>query len=351
MRLTEFLDELSYPLRSTGVVAALAMFFVLTMFVVLAASLVGVYALAAVWLAVGIVVAFMRYLVLIAESRSRDADVAPPGAEYFSLVGNLWTLFPAAVVLSIAFLADELRSVGQPAMAAGLTVLAGALFPATIGILTLTHSALQSINPPALARYIRTVGAGYLYTLAAAALPAGVAFKFAALPAWLAVLLALFSLASFFAVVGWVTRSSGLAEEVGIPTPSEPDADATTGALVRRRTQALNHAYGFASRGNQSGALRHIGAAIDEDPDVESAWSWYFERMLAWEDSRHALAFAQIWLHRLLAVDDRLPAVKLMLRCRLLEPRFKPQPEDIGRAARAAESLGNDELAASLKRL
>ena len=136
-----------------------------------------------------------------------------------------------------------------------------------------------------------------------------------------------------------------------IPAPAEPDAGATAAAIVRRRTAALNHAYGFASRGNQAGALTHIAAALENDPEIEAAWAWYFEGMLGWDDPHHALAFAQVWLHRLLAIDDPLRAVKLMLRCRMIEARFKPGPEDIERACRAAESLGNQELAEALKRL
>ena len=54
------------------------------------------------WLMVVTIPAFLRYLTLIAEARAEGRDAAPPGIEYFTPVGNAWTLFPVIPVLLIA---------------------------------------------------------------------------------------------------------------------------------------------------------------------------------------------------------------------------------------------------------
>ena len=71
--------------------------------------------------------------------------------------------------------------------------------------------------------------------------------------------------------------------------------------------------------------------------------------MLDWEPNDAALFFAQSYLSRLL--DERLhvDAVKLIARCRLENPAFKPLTSDRERALEVATALGHDDLAAYLR--
>ena len=80
-----------------------------------------------------------------------------------------------------------------------------------------------------------------------------------------------------------------------------------------------------------------------------AAWRWYFDKMLGWEQQQHALFFAQHYIHDMLAHGERIPALKVIMRCRLIDEYFKPAPDDIPAAIQAAESSGNSELAAVLK--
>lgn len=347
----EFLRELSYPLRSGAVSLAIATFFLLSMVIVAAYNLAGVYALSALWLGLVIVVATVRYLVMLAEARADGVAVQPPGIEYFTLTENTWSLFPAAVLLAVASLVDMLLGDGRPTAARAVIVVAAALFPAVIGVLTLTRSMLESVNPLSIVRYIRRMGASYLYALAAVALPICVILSVGGLPPWLALLATFYSLASLFSVVGGLSRSSGLADEIGIPEAELPDEAEVGAQLEKVRRAALSHAYSFASRGNRDGALAHIESALAADPDPDDAWRWYLDGMLTWEDANPALLFGQRVLHRLLRADQLVQAVKLMMRCQLVNPRFRPLPEDMERAVSAAEALGNEQLAESLRRL
>ena len=352
MTIPEFFRELDYPFRSQSAAIALGMFFVFAFLISAAFSLVGLFALFSVWLAMILTVAFVRYLVLFADARARGTEVAPPGAEYFLLVGNLWTLFPAVIVLSAAFVADALAGAGYPVMAKVLLLLVALTFPASIGVLSITQSAPQSINPFAIAFFIRKVGTNYIYLLVAAIPPAVVIASRDELPLWLFLAAAIWSSAAFFSVIGGVVRSVGLMAEVSIEDAIEPTAEERAGDLDRERTQVLNHAYGFASRGNRAGALSHIREWIDrEDPDPDAAEAWFFERMLTWDNSDAALVFARDWLGKLLVADDKVRAVKLMMRCQMIEERFRPLPDDLEAAIQAAEACRSEELVSVLKRV
>ena len=61
------------------------------------------------------------------------------------------------------------------------------------------------------------------------------------------------------------------------------------------------------------------------------------------------MVFAQHYIHDMLAHGERIPALKLIMRCRLIDAQFKPAQDDIPAVIQAAESTGNSELAAVLK--
>jgi hypothetical protein len=63
------------------------------------------------------------------------------------------------------------------------------------------------------------------------------------------------------------------------------------------------------------------------------------------------LFFAQHYIHDMLTHGERIPALKVIMRCRLIDEQFKPLPEDMPAAVQAAENSGNIELAAVLKQL
>lgn len=171
------------------------------------------------------------------------------------------------------------------------------------------------------------------------------------MPTWLQSLLSLFLTTSFYAVLGAMLREQDLIHEVDIPEALEVEPEKQVANLEKERTGVLNHAYGFASRGNRAGALGHIEQWLARDPDPAAAWSWFFDQMLRWEQTDHALFFAQRYVARLLDDGDRIGAVKVLLRGRLINERFKPAPEYMDAAIEAAESTGNTELASALKRL
>jgi len=343
MSLRDYLRELAYPASSSATLIALVTFVLLLGF----ARFAGMFG---IWLAVVTIPAFLRYLTMIAEARARDTEAEPPGIEYFTLIGNLWTLFPVIPVLVIAFLVRETgETFGDlPAIfvALGLT----ALLPAIVGVLVITRSALQSIDPRAIDRFIRRCGGGYWYAPATAVLIVLVPTLLGFLPVWIQIVVEVYLISAFFAVIGAVIRQSDLFDEIDMPDAMEPEVEKVLAGLQSDRIKVVNHAYGFASRGNRDGGLEHIYDWLVKDPDPDAAWPWFLDQMLRWEDTYPALLLAQQYVGRLLEHNDKIGAVKLMLRCRLVNEEFRPLSADLPAAISAAEACRNDDLARVLSR-
>jgi hypothetical protein len=159
----------------------------------------------------------------------------------------------------------------------------------------------------------------------------------------------LFLLYSLAALIGTLIAPGQLVHDVYIPDGREPDAEKIAADVNSARALALTHAYGFISRDNRQGGFKHLFAAIERDPDPAGAWAWYFDRMLGWENPLHALFFAQHYVHDALAHGEDLKALKVILRCRLVNEQFRPFADDLRAAQQAAERSHNEELAEVLK--
>ena len=160
----------------------------------------------------------------------------------------------------------------------------------------------------------------------------------------------LFVLFSFSAVTGTLIQPFGLVDDVSIPESIGPDEKEIAADLEKSRAAILGLAYGFISRGNREGGFKEIFDGIEMDQDPAGAWAWFFERMLSWERDDHALFFAQHYIRDLFKYGERKPALKVIMRCRLINDQFRPFREDVPTAIEAAEGFGNIELAEVLKR-
>ena len=339
----EFLAELAYPARSGSTLVALLTF----MLLVSLAEWAGMFGL---WLMTVTVPAFLRYLTMIAEARAEGRDAAPPGIEYFTLVGNAWTLFPVIPVLLMVGLVGATGDAFGGVAATLLWLGFALVFPALIGVLVITHSPLQSIDPRAMIHFIRGCGWHYWYAPAAAMLFVVVPMPLKFLPPTAVNLVEVYLIVAFFAVTGAIARGTTLFSEIDLPDVDTADEDKARRGLARQRAKVLDHAYGFVSRGNRDGGLEHIYRWLAGDPDPDEAWPWCLEQMLRWEDRHPGLLLAQQYLGRLLDNGERVAAVKLMLRCRLVDESFRPLSADLPRALAAAEACNNRELAEELSR-
>lgn len=341
MSIAEFVNALTYPLRSSVALVAMLSFYLLLQLAIAA----GIFGL---WLALIIVPALFRYLVLLAEARAQNRDAEPPGIEYFSLAGNLWTLFP--VLPLVAFVVLYLAAADLGAVATILVAaLMAALFPAMMGVLIITHSPTQALNPVAWFHLTSRLGLAYLYAPVLLVVLAGLLVLLQGTPHWMQSFVELYLAFAFYSVIGTLLECDDLLDDVAIPEDDTTSAEVEQTRLDDRRAAVLNHAYGFVSRGNRDGGLAHVFAWLDQDPQPAAAWPWFFDQMLRWENNDSALVFAQAWVGELLRSGLGIQAVKIMLRARLVNERFRPRDEDLPLAIEAAEKSGNDELANVLR--
>ncbi len=340
MNASHLLGELLFPLRSLACLLAMLVFALLI-------ALAARAGLPGLWLLAAVVPALLRFLVIIAESRAQGRDVEPPGIELFTLGGHAWTLFPILPFIGLPLLVRAVAE-SQPGAAMAIAFAGCFVLPAMTGVLVVTHSPSQALNPAALLRLARITGAPYLLAAGVLLLSASAWAGLGNLPGWLRLPVALYLLFAFHALVGGLLSARGLLHAIEVPEDAERRAIMTAEALARNRRICLDHAYGLFSRGNRDGALAYLNRWLDADPEPGAAYSWLLAEMLTWENRLPALFFGQTYLRWLLLQGESVAAVKLMLRLRLVDAEWRPLPADRAAALTAARASGNAELASAL---
>ncbi len=339
----EILRAAAMPLSNVGVLFALLMFWLL-LCLAASAGMLGV------WLAIVIVPALFRFFTNLVETVGRGLKVEPLGAEFFRWVGDWWSLFPALIVMLVAWASYTIHlSAGLTAMNLFITAM-GAVYPAMLAVLSVTHSPLQSINPVAILNMLRSIGPSYVIAPLYLGAIVYVGTLLQPLPFMLQLAAVLLLLSSLHAVIGSLVEPHGVFDDVYIPEPVERSAAEVSGDIEKSRIDVLTQAYGLINRGNREGGFKHLFEWIGSDPEIPAAWAWYFSRMLEWENKQHGLFFAQHYVHDMLKHGEHVPALKVILRCRMIDETWKPLSADLPAAIQLAEAHGNIELAAVLKR-
>ena len=344
MKPANVLRAILYPLTSTSVLVPLVVFWLLA-WPASSARMLGL------WLGLIVLVALVRFLVKVLEARARGKEPEPPGIEFFSLVSDSWNLFPVLLVLLFAWLIASAGSAFGAVGATAMSAIAAIVFPASLAVLVVTRSPLQSVNPVAILRLLGRCGGTLWIAVVFFVLSGWLSSISSALPSLLANFVQMYLWFAYASLLGTLIEPYDLFDEVGIAAPREKSADMLSEDIEKNRINVLGHAYGFISRDNREGGFRHIFAEIDKDPNPAQAWGWYFGKMLDWEEQQHALFFAQHYVGDALRHGEDVVALKIIMRCRLLDEHFKPASEDLPAAIEAAERHGNTELATVLKRM
>lgn len=349
---TEFLRELLIPVTSLPVLFAIVLFFALFKIAMLGfifGLVIG--AVLAAQLIIFVLPAMLRYLMIILQARAYGREPEALDIDLLSWVGKIWTLFPIVHVGAFVYTVYLTGAWFGEQAALGVALVYAFFLPASLITLAMSHSVLSSVNPVTIFELIKRRGFGYLvapgFVIAATwlVIRINVAFNIDALTE----LISFYMIFAAFAVFGGSVRSLHLEREIDIPMPAGIDEEKELEQHLVHRTAVLNHAYGIVSRGNREKGLDHIFEALQHDPYDEAGWAWFFENMLRWENPEAALVFAQHYVHELLRYGENVQAVKVMMRCQLVNPAFKPLPEDIESAIHAAEQCHNDELASFLR--
>ena len=339
MNPSDILREFTYPARNLTVMLSALFIFLLLEFAAFG-SLMGLF------LAMLILPSLFHYLMRLLDARAKGKEPGPLEADdlmWFQGAWSLFMIFHLAVVIYAIYIFGSLYKVAGLFISASLLA---AVVPASLAVLAITRSPLQSLNPKAIGGLISRTGSDY-WILPTYLLVAGFIMQWIGSLQWpdfLVEFIGFYLTLVFFSLTGAVVRPHDFYKEVGIYDPVEPDRADVDANLLRERTSALNHAYGFISRGNRAGGFKHIESWLQGDPDPETAWAWFFEQMMRWETKYPALLFAQSYLKQLLHDGEHATAVKVMMRCRLEDESFAPLADDIGPALKAAETCQNQEL-------
>lgn len=336
---SRLIRELLFPLTDTVLLIAIISFALLT-------ALAAAAGLPGLWLGVILVPALYRYLLMLLEARALGKSTPVAGIEVFNIIDNFWSLTPLILLALSIWGGFLLHRAVSPLAAQSFIAVLLVILPASLAILALTRSPVESLNPLAITRMIRACGPGYAVLPAVMALSGLlVAFlAFSPLPSVVVTAGGYYAMFLTFSMTGAVLHARNVRFAISIPDAREPDGETIRQRSLAARRQVLTHAYGFASRGNREGGLAHIRQALCEEDDSDDAWRWYFAAMLEWESKDAALMLGQEYLTRLLQERRDVEAVKLMSRCVLADGRFRPLPDDREAARDLASRLGRDDL-------
>ncbi len=331
-----------YPLTQSSVLVPVAVLWLL-MSLARWAGLMGLF------LMLLVIPAVFRYQMILLEARAEGRVPAIPDADYFNWYSNAWSLFPVPLVLLAGWAVTVVDASFGTAVTLMVLLLTSVLLPASFAVLAITHSPLQSLSPIAIGRLLKECGGTFWIASIYTVIAAWLILLTESLPLMIANLFTMLLISSVFSLIGSVIEPYGLMRDVSIPDPLEDSDQKVADDLEKARIEVLTHAYGFISRNNRDGGFKHIFDWIGKAPDAAAAWAWFFERMMRWENREHALFFAQHYVHDMLRHGEQIPALKVIVRCRLVDANFRPKVEDLPAAVAAAESSGNIELALVLK--
>ena len=155
MQAAELLSETTYPLRKFATLVPMFVSWLLF-------SVAFVFGLFGLFLFIATVVPFFGYLMSLLEARAHGRDAPPFDAELMAFFGNAWSLFPLVIVALLAWLQYAVEQNYSAGAAVLVTAVASTIFPAFLGVLSVTRAPLQGLNPIALGRFIQSTGVDYL---------------------------------------------------------------------------------------------------------------------------------------------------------------------------------------------
>lgn len=345
MKPADLIKETLFPLTDLSMLMAIIGFG----FLLWVASAAGILGL---WLMFIVVPALFRYGLYLLEARAHGKATLVAGIEVFDIVDNFWGIFP--LLLFGAFAWFEFYLVTTVSLQAAQVVcgLSFLVYPASMAVLAVTRSPLDSVNPLMVFRMIRVCGIDYVWiplVLTFVMIAAGFLVSFGP-PTIVLFFAGTYVFFLMFTFTGAVLHANEVAGEIEIEAPVEKSDIEISSELDAERQNVANHAYGFISRGNREGGFQHIRRWIESDPDTDDAVSWFFNEMMRWERKEAALFFAQDCLAHYLHHELDAKALKLIATCVHEDPQWKPKLEDRQHAIKLAEAHGREDLVRSLSR-
>lgn len=299
------------------------------------------------------------YAVLRDVARGRR-NLPAPGPETANPVQELSLALHGMMFTLLALLLGTTPLFGEGVSAAVLRWLCiGALllvFPASATVMGVSGDIAAAMNPVAFGAVIRGLGSRYLLLMAAclalvvaAASTAGVLASGGAFWPLLGHVVSVWAYLALFALIG----SAIFARRADLDLSADLDVIEMRDARDRdrQRRDALDRAYASIRSGYADRGYRTIEELIAAERESLEIYDWIFNRMLDWEDRRHALALAGRFVARLAAEERYGTALRLIDQCRAVDAAFNPPPASAATLGAYARAIGRPRLAAELDAL
>ena len=219
------------------------------------------------------------------------------------------------IVAATAFVQALFSAAGLASLGSLFAMCVMFVLPVSVAVLAVTRQLSKSVNPLFLANTIVRLEIGYVGILILSA-----SWFFFAQQAWSAgSFVFLFAATISLLVLGFLIGSIVFAcrRKLGLESARAPETLAARASAELRgaREHALGIAWGFASRDNVDGAVRHILEYAQEEEDALAAASSMFHRMSRWQYPSAALRLADDLVPRLEAAERTHEAAKIAVVC------------------------------------
>jgi hypothetical protein len=295
------------------------------------------------------------YAVLRDVARGRR-NLPPPGPETMNPWAELALSLHFTLFAVLAYLCATTPLLGDGLLAGtvhylGLGVVLG-VYPASAAVMGITGSVTAALNPKSFGAVIAVLKGRYVALLGMCALLAlglGFAEAFVAIAGFLAPVLGLivstWAYLALFALIG----AAIYAQRADFDMQGEMDVREDRDREDRERIwrHALDRAYASIRSGFVDKGYATVKELISSERDSLEIYQWAFNRMLGWQEPRHALELARRFIPRLVEEKRQQNALELIDQCRRLSPKF-PIPPEAAVLSDYARLIGRPRLADEL---
>jgi hypothetical protein len=307
------------------------------------------------WLGLLVMLSLWRYAYAVLRDAARGRQRIPaPGVETMNPVAEVALVLHFVLFAALTYVLFTTPLLGASPVVTALRYLGGAavlaVFPASAAIMGITRNLGAAVAPAGIAHVIGVLRDRYvalLATAAALALTAGVLGALAGgFLRLLAYVVYTWLLLALFALIGAAVRTRG--DVLDLPSDADLREERQQRDREREWQVALDRAYGTLRSGLVAEgyeAIRTLAASEQEAPEF---YQWLFNRMMDWEDTRHAVAIGGRFIERLLDAGRTHDALELAGQCIRMSPALPLPPARIATLVAYARSIGRHRSADEL---
>ncbi|MEM9388187.1 MAG: hypothetical protein AAGA68_24260 [Pseudomonadota bacterium] len=318
-----------------------AAFFTLLLTLTMSAGFLGI------WLGVVLLAALIRYPYALTASAA-DGAPEPPPAEvgHFNLAMAPPYLIHAFLLAALSWwLAVDLRLSGSV-----VALVMACIAPATVALMGATGSLFTAINPLGIVQLVLTLGVSYgavvlivmgLYALAT------LADRAFGLPL-LSRFLTMYTLLAVFDISGRVLHLHRRELPFAVTTYEDRREISDRYDEQRDWEAELDRIYRAVRQGEITAGLAAMAQLVAQDGYRLEGYELLYARVREWHLPEVMLAYAAIFIERLVLVGELQRAMEVTEACLRHDPAFRPGPDSLAAIVGHARSVGHEHTAEML---